>query len=169
MLKVFITNLSKYTRGELIGEWVSLPISDKDLQKVFDRIGLNNVDTEYLLSDYITDIDGFKVKEHDNLEKLNEIAEIMADMNETELEIIKTLLGNGYNINEVLEKIDDCTLYNDCYDMRDVAYQYADEVGLFDDLPDWVETYFNFEAYGRDLKIKGEYYFTEKGNCVCVN
>jgi hypothetical protein len=40
-MKIFLTNLGKYNEGELIGEWVELPVSQEELQKVFERIGIN--------------------------------------------------------------------------------------------------------------------------------
>ena len=33
MINIFITNLGKYNEGELIGEWVTLPISEEELKK----------------------------------------------------------------------------------------------------------------------------------------
>ena len=39
MMKIFLTNLGKYNEGELIGEWVELPVSQEELQEVFKHIG----------------------------------------------------------------------------------------------------------------------------------
>lgn len=33
--------LGKYNEGELIGEWVELPVSQEELQEVFKHIGIN--------------------------------------------------------------------------------------------------------------------------------
>ena len=41
MMNIYLTNLGKYNEGELVGEWVKLPVSDEELQKVFERIGIN--------------------------------------------------------------------------------------------------------------------------------
>ena len=37
----FITNLGKYNEGYLIGEWVKFPVTNEELQAVFQRIGIN--------------------------------------------------------------------------------------------------------------------------------
>lgn len=34
MLKIYLTNLGKYNEGYLIGEWVTLPIDDDELEEV---------------------------------------------------------------------------------------------------------------------------------------
>lgn len=36
----FITNLGKYNEGYLIGEWVKFPVTNEELQAVFQRIGI---------------------------------------------------------------------------------------------------------------------------------
>lgn len=41
MMNIYLTNLGKYNEGQLIGEWVELPVSNEELQKVFERIGIN--------------------------------------------------------------------------------------------------------------------------------
>ena len=55
MMNIYLTNLGKYNEGELIGEWVQLPISNEDLQKVFERIGINEEYEEYFITDYECD------------------------------------------------------------------------------------------------------------------
>ena len=35
MMNIYLTNLGKYNEGELVGEWVQLPISNEELQEVF--------------------------------------------------------------------------------------------------------------------------------------
>ena len=34
MLNVWIGNLGKYNEGELVGEWLSLPVTDKELENM---------------------------------------------------------------------------------------------------------------------------------------
>ena len=50
MMNIYLTNLGKYNEGELVGEWVQLPISNEELQKVFERIGINEVYEEYFIT-----------------------------------------------------------------------------------------------------------------------
>lgn len=42
MMNIYLTNLGKYNEGFLIGEWVSLPISNEDIKNVLKRIKISN-------------------------------------------------------------------------------------------------------------------------------
>ena len=55
MMNIYLTNLGKYNEGQLIGEWVELPVSNEELQKVFERIGINEEYEEYFITDYECD------------------------------------------------------------------------------------------------------------------
>ena len=48
----FITNLGKYNEGYLIGEWVKFPVTNEELQAVFQRIGINRRYEEWFITDY---------------------------------------------------------------------------------------------------------------------
>lgn len=168
MLNIFITNLGKYNEGELVGEWVKLPVSEEELEAVFERIGINEEYEEHFITDYETDITGLKVGEYDSIEDLNELAETLEDLDEYEREIVEAMISEGYDLEEALEKKDDCMIYHDCNDMTDVAEQYAEETGLLDSIPENLRYYFDFEAYGRDMGIEGTFVFTNNGNCVQI-
>ena len=43
-LKAFVTNLGKYNEGELVGEWVSFPVSADEMKAVLDRIQIGHPD-----------------------------------------------------------------------------------------------------------------------------
>ena len=38
MLKIYIANLGKYNEGELVGEWLTLPTTDEELQELYVSI-----------------------------------------------------------------------------------------------------------------------------------
>lgn len=88
MLNVWIGNLGKYNEGELVGEWLKLPVSKKELDTFLrEKVGLQltqkEVDEalekdgvcyeEYMINDYETDLP-IKVSEYSNLTMLNLLA-----------------------------------------------------------------------------------------------
>lgn len=173
MLRIYLTNLGKYNEGELIGEWVTLPVTTKELEKVFERIGISEEPDEngiyyeeYFITDYETDFN-YEIGEYDSLDDLNELAETLESLNSYEMDIVKALLAE-FDLEEALEKKDDCIVYSDCNDMADVAEQYAEETGLLDSIPENLRYYFDFEAFGRDMGIEGHFIFTDDGNCVQI-
>lgn len=168
MLNIYITNLGKYNEGHLVGEWVKLPVSQKELEKVLERIGINEHYEEYFISDYETDINNFKVGEHDSVNELNELAETLENLDEYEREIVEVMISEGYELKEAIEHKDDCLIYNDCHDMEDVAIEYVKETGLLNSIPEHLRNYFDYEAFGCDMSFEGHFVFTSNGNCVQI-
>lgn len=68
-------------------------------------------------------------------------------------------LLNGSSLDEALEEVrqGNYTIYYDCDDMSDVAYQVVNVSGLLDGVPEQVKMYFDYEAYGRDIDIEGTF------------
>lgn len=159
MLRIYLTNLGKYNEGMLVGEWVDLPVSEEELEKVFNRIGINDEYEEYFITDYESDVDGVKVGEYENIDDLIELAEALEDL-DSEEENVSVMLEDGCTFEEALEKIKDrdYMVYYNCDSMEDVAYQVVEKSGLLDGVPEKVARYFNCEAYGRDLEIEGTFY-----------
>ncbi|MGN0394254.1 MAG: antirestriction protein ArdA [Coprococcus sp.] len=171
MLRIYLTNLGKYNEGELLGEWVELPVSQEELTKVFDRIQIchDNVDysdecgnlyEEYFITDYETDIEGVEVGEYSNLNELNELAEQLDELEEDAQKAIQAMLLDGYTFNDALEKASngDYTIYYNCDDMTAVAYEVVENCGYLNNVPDNVARYFDYESFGRDLDIEGKFY-----------
>lgn len=161
-MKIFLTNLGKYNEGELIGEWVELPVSQEELQKVFERIGINEEYEEYFITDYECDL--YEVGEYENLDTLNEIAERIEELDEEESKVVNALMSElGYTLDEAIGKVNsgDYMIYYDCDDMTDVAYQVVGGCGDLDNVPDDVARYFDYESFGRELEIEGNYIFLD--------
>lgn len=167
MMNIYLTNLGKYNEDELIGEWVELPVSHEELQKVFERIGINEEYEEYFITDY--ECDFYEVGEYESLDTLNEIAERIEELGEEESEVVKALMSElGYTLNEAIDKVNsgDYRIYSDCDDMTDIAYQVVEECGYLNNVPDNVARYFDYESFGRDLGIEETYIFTDDNNAI---
>ena len=163
MLNIFITNLGKYNEGELIGEWVKLPTIKRELEAVYERIGINEEYEEMFITDYETDIVGLKIGEYDNIDELNELAEELEDLDEAEQKAIQAMLLDGYEFEDALEKVTDgdFNIYHNRKDMTDVAYEVVEECGYLQNVPENVARYFDYEAFGRDLDIEGKFYYID--------
>lgn len=163
MLNIYITNLGKYVEGCLIGEWVELPVSQEELDAVYERIGINEQYEEVFITDYETDM-GITVGEYDSIDKLNEWAETFDGLDKYEQEIVSALVSHGYTLENAIDMADDCHVYSNCSSMTDVACRVIDELGGVEHLDrDTLELYFDFEAYARDLDINGHFIGTNDG------
>lgn len=166
MLKIYLTNLGKYNEGYLIGEWVTLPVDDDELEEVKKRIEINEYYEEWFITDYESDIDGVEIGEYSNIDELNEMAEMLEDLDDADIEVITALMSDGYSFDEAIDKKDDVIIFADCEDMADVARQYIEETGMLEAMPEHLRDYFDFAAYGRDMSFEGHFVFTNNGNCI---
>lgn len=167
-MNIYLTNLGKYNEGELVGEWVKLPVSDEELQEVFKRIGIDGKEyEEYFITDY--ECDFYEISEYESISTLNEIAEKLDDLDEEQEQVVKVLMSEcGYNLDDAIEKAEngDYMFYTDCNDMTDVAYIVVEEFGYLDNVPENIARYFDYEAFGRDLGIEGSFHFLDNGDCI---
>ena len=173
MIELCLTNLGKYNEGELIFTRLVLPATTEEIYAAYDEIGVadGTMYEEAFISDYETDINGLEIREFANLDDLNELAEELEKLDEYELEAFGAMLDYGLATDEALQKVQDgeYSFYEGCNSMEDVAYQYADETGLLNSIPDDLRCYFDFEAYGRDMDINGHFIETDSGYIEIYN
>lgn len=167
-LRGFVTNLGKYNEGELIGEWITFPIDEDEENELFKRIGLNHLDDEgnevitgygeYFFTDW--DCDWVK-SEFVTMEQANELAEKLKYWDEETF--LAAVAYDGFD--SVIESSpEDWILNPNIQSDRDLGYYYAIEVGCIDfHGQDALEYYFDFESYGRDLRINLNGNFTNYG------
>lgn len=158
-VNIFLTNLGKYNEGELVGEWVKLPVDD--FQPILDRIGINDEYEEWFITDYEAP---FEINEYDNIEELNDIAREIQDFNSTQLEVLDAYKDNGYDMRDAIDKvIENDYFYLEGDTEEDLAYSYIDMAGSFEDAvsKEDKQYYFDYEAYGRDLVLGGDYSYVD--------
>lgn len=165
--KIFVTNLGKYNEGELIGKWVTLPITSDELDEVLEEIGINEQYEEVFITDSETDIEGFEIGEYDGIEELSDMVEEYENLDESQRICVQAMLEEGYTFEDAMDRYENCIIYYDCNDMEDVAYRYIEETGMLYGIPENIANYFDYEAFGRDMSFEGQFVFI--GNdCVQI-
>ncbi|ARF70747.1 hypothetical protein B7C51_25075 (plasmid) [Paenibacillus larvae subsp. pulvifaciens] len=161
-IKLYIVNLAEYTNGELVGKWIELPMNVNDLKKEIAKI--LGSDEEPVIHDYESP---FNINEYDNIYKINEIAERLSDIN-LDRNIIEKILDNFCNIEEGINVIEneEYILYDNCESMSDVAYEIVHELGFINEIPESLSSYFDYEAFGRDLEIERTFLYAGNGTYV---
>lgn len=152
-LRIFLTNLGKYNEGELVGEWVDLPISDDDLEAVYERIQIGDEYEETFITDYETNL-GIEVGEYDSIDDLNDIAESFQGLDKWDLQIYRAAV-EAYGVDNVDVDNLDYTFFEDVSDDSELAERYIDELyGGVEQLDeDTLERYFDYEQFGRELQM----------------
>jgi antirestriction protein len=148
-MKIYLTNLSQYNAGKLIGEWVELPCTEVELQDAISRVLC--LDEEY----FITDFDGipFDVNEYDNPYRLNEKLEQYEALDDHERLCFAFLLSEGYDWQYAMDHHEDVILYAE-ERLEDVAYSLVED-GCFGSIGDGLSHYIDYAAIARDLSYDG--------------
>lgn len=178
MIKIYVANLGKYGEGELVGSWVTLPATEEQMENCFIKAKLGYINEygeyvhglveddiiyeEYAIHDYETDLD-MRIDEYSSIEKLNEMAEKLAELSDWEFDVVKAMVETGnYYLDEALEKYENCQLMTEINDEEDLGYYYIEESGIYE-IPSFLQGYIDYEKFGRDLMYNGNYYFTSYG------
>lgn len=172
-INVYITNLHAYVSGELRGEWLALPATEEERRAAWERIGSPE---EVFFTDYkAEDVPGIasKLGEFESLDKLEELAEALENMDEQERLTLAAVIEAGMacftrdaaGLLELCEEVQDGAymLIEGVDNVEDLGYYYAEEAGAIDELPDWARGYFDYAAYGRDISIEANGEFVGAG------
>ena len=172
----FITNLGKYNEGELVGEWVKFPTTAEEMREVFKRIGIGQRDDfgqpyeEWFITDYDCYVDGLydKLGEHENLDELNYLASKLDEMSDSEYAQFQAGMEMGDHCGS-LQEIINLTENLDCYevyphieDYDDLGRYYIEELEIMQ-VPEHLQNYIDYEAYGRDVAMDENGSFTDQG------
>ena len=168
-MKIFLTNLGKYTEGYLIGKWVKLPVSEDVLDKVLEEIGINEYYEEYFITDYENDIVGLGdvISEYSSVVALNDLAQRLEALSDADTDKLGAVLEyeacrSVSEVIDLLDELDDFDLLTDVNDDEELGYYYAEEYCSID-IPEHIQPYFNFEAYGRDIRLESSCLYTSYG------
>lgn len=163
-LSVYIANLEEYVKGNLVGDWISLPIEKADFDEFLKTIGNPE---EIAIHDYENNLglDGLKIGEYMSIKELNELGERIENIDPFDVDIFNALyeaLGDFEYALECLES-DNYVFYGNMT-MEEVAQEYIEECY---DIPSYLENYIDYKAVARDMQY-GDYCETAYG-VICVS
>ena len=181
VFEAYITNLGKYAEGQLVGETLKFPATTEEVQSLLKNIGVDGVlYEEFFITAFDGDVMGLYdyLTEYENLDELNHLAHLISELDSDEIETLEAALNKGDHTSSVEDIIN--LVHNlDCYDLHPgvtddetLGRIYVEDMELLD-VPDNVLPYFDFEAYGRDMRINegghfapGGYVFNNGGKFV---
>ena len=181
LFEAYITNLGKYNEGRLVGETLKFPATTEEVQALLKRIGVDGVRYEEI---FITSFDGDvlglydHLGEYESIDELNHLAHVLSDLDQSDIEKFEAVIDSGEYTGSVHDLIN-LAQNLDCYDFypgidseEALGRAYIEEMEMLD-VPDNVLPYFDFEAYGRDVRINegghfapGGYVFNNGGSFV---
>lgn len=169
MIKAYVTNLGMYNEGMLVGEWVTFPVTNEELQDVYKRIKIGTEDEfgcpyeEIFITDYECDIDGItdELGEYMNLEALNYLAGRLDELDRWETDTYEAVL-EGLDVPQsgieglvnLTYNLDRYFVYSDVYDDWDLGKHYVDEC-YYSELKNMgtLANYIDYRAFGSDIQM----------------
>lgn len=167
-ISIYITNLGKYNEGYLMGEWVKLPVPADKLDEVLARIGIDGEYEEYFITDYEASFANLNLNEYTSIEALNEFAERLDEMESWEVEKLAAVLeyetvSSITDIMDIIDHLDDFDILADVEDDEGLGRYYAEEFCTLEGVPEHLRSYFDYEAYGRDIRLESVGCYTSYG------
>lgn len=155
--RIYVGTYHKYNSGSIAGKWMDLTdYSDKDeFYKACKKLHKDEKDPEFMFQDYEGIPEAFISESHiaDNFWEYLEAMDNVSDK-----EAFEIFVRNGgvdiTDINSAIENFNEsfCGAYKD---LEDYAWEYVNDCVFDRDTPETLKTYFNYEAFARDLGYEG--------------
>ena len=138
---------------------VLLPISIEELAERFGYEG-QEIEVTFDSIEGLPDLDCERL----NLDLANELAEKLEDVDE---DIVLSFIESDSSDPKALAitEFDDCSLYPDVATDRELGEYIVDEIG-FELSRETLENYFDYEKFGRDVRLSEGGSFVDKGYFV---
>lgn len=138
---------------------VLLPISSEELAERFGYEG-QEIEVTFDSIEGLPDLDCERL----NLDLANELAEKLEDIDE---DIVLSFIESESSDPKVLAitEFDDCLLYPDLATDRELGEYIVDEIG-FELSRETLENYFDYEKFGRDVRLEEGGSFVDRGYFV---
>ena len=139
-----------------IARSVLLPISSEELAERFGYEG-QEIEVTFDSIEGLPDLDCERL----NLDLANELAEKLEDVDE---DIVLSFIESDSSDPKALAitEFDDCSLYPDVATDRELGEYIVDEIG-FELSRETLENYFDYEKFGRDVRLSEGGSFVDKG------
>ena len=171
LFEAYITNLGKYNEGELVGETLKFPTTTEEVQALLKRIGVDGVRyEEFFITSFDGDVLGLYdyLTEYENLDELNHLACLLSELDQGELEKFEAVIDSGEHTSSVADLINlaqnlDCyEFYPGVEDDETLGRIYVEDMEAID-VPEHLLNYFDYEAYGRDIRLEEDGHFAPEG------
>ena len=170
-IEAYVTNLGKYNEGELASEPLKFPTTTEEVQALLKRIGVDNIQYEEIfIADYGGDLPELNacLGEYESIDELNHLACLLSELDQGDLEKFEAVIDSGEHTSSVADLINlaqnlDCyEFYPGVEDDETLGRIYVEDMEAID-VPEHLLNYFDYEAYGRDIRINEDGHFAPGG------
>lgn len=144
--RVYVGTYHKYNCGSIAGKWIDLD-DYPDSTEFYDacrEIHRDEPDPEIMFQDF----EGFPESFYSESSIDDDVFEWI-ELDDDQKDIVEAYRDNidsEATFETALDKF--CGRYDDA---EDYAYEYVESTGMFSDVPETIQSYFDYKAFGRDL------------------
>jgi len=161
-IRIWLGHLGAYNSGYLIGRWVDLPKDNEEMQEIYDELMSQAArkgehGDEFDVFDLEVNIHGvYKDLSRLGLRELNDLAQRLEEMKDYEVEALSLVMQVLDTVPEAIQAIDEgkCLILSDVENLEDLGRRHVEEFNSLE-IPEALEFYINYEAYGRQLDLTG--------------
>ena len=171
VIEAYVTNLGKYNEGELASALLKFPTTREAVQEVLKQIGIDNIRYEEIfIADYDGDLPELNgcLGEYESIDELNHLACLLSELDQSDLEKFEAVVASGEHTSgagdliNLVENLDCYDFYIGVSDDETLGRIYAEDMEMID-IPENLRDYFDYEAYGRDMRINEDGSFVNGG------
>jgi len=169
LLNIFITNLSEYNNGNLVGEWVSLPADSSFLNQTTRKILSSDESEELFITDWEWKDEAiFEIGEYDNIQELNSKIFKLHELTPYQLKSITFLISenlcNSNDLDSCIEKSYDVVIHKN-KSMGDISKDRIIEIMGVNDIPTIISNHIDYESMGEEIRTN-EYFVIGDSNLI---
>lgn len=171
VFSAYITNAGTFGEGRESGGMLRFPTTAEKVQALLKRIGVDGVRyQEVFIPCFDDDVLGVceYLGEFEGIDELNHLACLLSELDEASLSVLEAVVDKGDHSTSAAELIN-LALNLDCYDLYPGIHDddtlgrvYVEDMELLD-VPENVQPYFDYDAYGRDARFNEHGYFAPGG------
>lgn len=173
MFEAYITNAALYPEaGVEVGTTLKFPATTQEVQAALEKIGIDGKRySEVFITSFDSDVLGLYdyLDEYENIDELNELGHALLEVRDKGgLETFEAALvlgkhtGSVKDLINLTQNLDLYRFYPDISNEEELGGLYADEFHAIE-IPGHIQNYFDYEAYGRDVKIRENGVFAPGG------
>ncbi len=152
--RIYVACLASYNAGKLHGAWIDATDENQMLQGIADMLQASPEQgaEEWAIHDY-DNFEGVRLSEHEDLENVAKIATAIEDHEGAFI----AAYSNHSDVDAALTDVQEN--YAGLYDsLEDFAYEFHNDCGDLQSVPERFRNYIDWEAIGRDLELGGDVY-----------
>jgi hypothetical protein len=155
MLLVYLTDLSRYNQGELVGKWIQLPMDSQSLDKEIKEVLGNH--EEYFISDYSTEY-GMRVHSFADIYKLNDLMlEFKEIVHFHDARVIKATFRYFFELEDVINCLKDgnYSMLDYVENTYDLGHAVVKQELFHLEIPKELKGYIDYETIGEEFESSG--------------